>query len=135
MIFRWNSVSKLTLDEARKLAARMRNVAQVGGDPSAERKRDTTPPPTFAEATEATHKALAKDWSDRTADAFLASLKEHAQIWRGSYALLVRRSCGIFEQGRAGKQPAGFVKSILAAWRVRSARSRSDQEQKRPPRD
>lgn len=70
--------SKLTLDEARELAARMRNVAKAGGDPSAERKRDKTPPPTFAEAAEATHKALAKGWSDRTADAFLSSLKEHA---------------------------------------------------------
>lgn len=70
--------SQLTLAEARELAVRLRNVAKSGRDPAAERRRDRSPPPSFKEAAIAAHKALAPTWSVKTADAFLASLQEHA---------------------------------------------------------
>lgn len=70
--------SRLTLAEARELASRLRNVAKSGRDPAAERRRDRSPPPSFKEAAIAAHKALAPSWSKKTADAFLASLQEHA---------------------------------------------------------
>lgn len=70
--------SKLTLSEARELSTRLRNVAKAGRDPAAERRRDRSPPPSFKEAAIAAHKALAPTWSVKTADAFLASLQEHA---------------------------------------------------------
>lgn len=70
--------TKLTLAEARELSARLRNVAKAGRDPAAERRRDRSPPPSFKEAAIAAHKALAPTWSQKTADAFLASLQEHA---------------------------------------------------------
>lgn len=70
--------SHLTLAEARELAVRLRNVAKSGRDPAAERRRDRSPPPSFKEAAIAAHKALEPTWSKKTADAFLASLQEHA---------------------------------------------------------
>lgn len=70
--------SRLTLAEARELAARLRNVAKAGRDPAAERRRDRSPPPSFKEAAIKAHAALAPSWSKKTADAFLASLQEHA---------------------------------------------------------
>lgn len=70
--------SHLTLAEARELAVRLRNVAKAGRDPAAERRKDRSPPPSFKEAAIAAHKALAPTWSTKTADAFLASLQDHA---------------------------------------------------------
>lgn len=70
--------SRLTLAQARELSARLRNVAKSGRDPAAERGRDRRPPPSFKDAAIAAHAALAPSWSKKTADAFLASLKEHA---------------------------------------------------------
>ncbi len=70
--------SRLTLAEARELSSRLRNVAKAGRDPAAERRRDRSPPPSFKEAAIAAHKALSPTWSTKTADAFLASLQEHA---------------------------------------------------------
>lgn len=70
--------SRLTLAQARELAVRLRNVAKAGRDPAAERRKDRRPPPSFKDAAIATHKALKGGWSKRTADAFLASLEEHA---------------------------------------------------------
>ncbi len=70
--------SRLTLAEARELSARLRNVAKAGRDPSAERRRDRRPPPSFKQAAIEAHTSLAGGWSDRTADAFLASLEDHA---------------------------------------------------------
>lgn len=70
--------SRLTLAQARELSARLRNVAKAGRDPAAERKRDRSPPPSFKDATKEAHKALAGGWSQRTADAFLSSLEDHA---------------------------------------------------------
>jgi len=69
---------QLTLSEVRELAVRLRNVAKSGRDPAAERRRDRKPPPSFKDAAIAAHKALAPTWSDKTGDAFLASLQEHA---------------------------------------------------------
>ncbi len=69
---------KLTLAEVRELAARLRNVAKAGRDPVTERTKSRTPPPSFREAAIATHKAQSHAWSQRTADAFLSSLREHA---------------------------------------------------------
>ncbi|RYG89392.1 MAG: site-specific integrase [Alphaproteobacteria bacterium] len=76
--------SQLTLAEARELSARLRNVAKAGRDPAAERRRDRSPPPSFKEAAIATHSALAPSWSQKTADAFLVSLQEHAYPFLGS---------------------------------------------------
>ncbi|MGN6689783.1 MAG: tyrosine-type recombinase/integrase [Sphingopyxis sp.] len=72
--------SKLTLAEARELAARLRNAAKAGRDPAAERKMDRKPPPSFKDAAIATHKAqtASHSWSSKTADAFLSSLETHA---------------------------------------------------------
>ena len=72
--------SRLTLAEARELAARLRNAAKAGRDPAAERKRDRKAPPSFREAAIATHRAQkdSHSWSDKTADAFLNSLEAHA---------------------------------------------------------
>ncbi|GAA0862435.1 site-specific integrase [Sphingopyxis soli] len=72
--------ARLTLAEARELSARLRNAAKAGRDPAAERKKDRKPPPSFKDATIATHKAQKKShsWSDKTADAFLSSLETHA---------------------------------------------------------
>lgn len=69
--------SRLSLAEARELSIRLRNVAKAGGDPSAERRRDRSPPPTFEKAAIAAHEALKGGWVPRTADAFLSSLREH----------------------------------------------------------
>lgn len=72
--------SRLTLAEARELAARLRNAAKAGRDPAAERKKDRKPPPSFKDAAIATHKAqtASHSWSSKTADAFLSSLETHA---------------------------------------------------------
>ena len=72
--------SRLTLAEARELAARLRNAAKAGRDPAAERKKDRKPPPSFKDAAIATHKAqtASHSWSSKTAGAFLSSLETHA---------------------------------------------------------
>lgn len=68
---------RLRLAEARELSARLRNAAKAGRDPVAERRRDRITPPSFREAATATHAAQSHGWSQRTADAFLSSLREH----------------------------------------------------------
>jgi integrase len=72
------SLAALDLGEARKKAAELRAHALNGRDPIAERDKDRRPPPTFREAAKACHEALAKGWTDRHADAFLATLEDHA---------------------------------------------------------
>lgn len=68
----------LTLDEAREKARALRKLAKTGADPVLERDRQRTSVPTFAEAVTAAHEALKSGWNDKTANAFLASLKYHA---------------------------------------------------------
>lgn len=68
----------LTLAEAREKAAALRKLAKAGSDPKVERDRQRVKVPTFAEAVTEAHKALKSGWSDRTAQAFKASLEEHA---------------------------------------------------------
>jgi len=70
--------TSLTLDEAREKARALRKLAKAGADPVAERDKERREVPTFAEAVEKTHEALEPGWNDKTAKAFLASLKEHA---------------------------------------------------------
>lgn len=70
--------TSLTLDEAREKARVLRKLAKAGADPVAERDKERREVPTFAEAVEKTHGALEPGWSEKTAKAFLASLKEHA---------------------------------------------------------
>lgn len=71
--------TSLTLAEARKKAAALRELAKAGANPVAERDRERHVVPTFAEAVTAAHKdKSAGDWTERTAKAFLASLIEHA---------------------------------------------------------
>lgn len=68
----------LTLAEAREKALLLRRVAKAGRDPVAERDKDRAASPIFSVAVTRTHKALEASWGKREADAFLASLKQHA---------------------------------------------------------
>jgi integrase len=68
----------LTLAEAREKAALLRKIAKAGRDPVAERDKDRRSPPFFSEAIEKAHAEFKDGWSEKEADAFLASLKEHA---------------------------------------------------------
>lgn len=68
----------LTLAEAREKAAALRKLAKAGRDPVAERDKERVRVPTFAEAVEKAHAALQSGWAERTANAFKASLEEHA---------------------------------------------------------
>lgn len=70
----------LTLAEAREKAAALRKLSKAGRDPIAERDRDRTQVqvPTFAEVVTKTHEALKSGWGDKTAKAFLSSLKDYA---------------------------------------------------------
>lgn len=70
--------TSLTLEEAREKARVLRKIAKAGADPIQERDRERVATPTFAEAVTETHKALKSGWSDKTAGAFLASLRDHA---------------------------------------------------------
>lgn len=70
--------TSLTLAEAREKAAALRKLAKAGADPVLERDKERKAIPTFAEAVTDAHKALKAGWGDKTAKAFLASLKEHA---------------------------------------------------------
>jgi len=68
----------LTLAEAREKAAALRKLAKAGADPVAERDKERRTNPTFGEAVTAAHLALSAGWAERTANAFKASLEEHA---------------------------------------------------------
>jgi len=70
--------ASLTLAEAREKALLLRRVAKAGRDPVAERDKDRAASPIFSVAVTRTHKALETSWGKREADAFLASLKQHA---------------------------------------------------------
>lgn len=72
------STTDVSLAEAREKAAVLRKAAHAGLDPVAERDRELASIPTFREAAEACHSARAAGWTDRTAAAFLATLKLHA---------------------------------------------------------
>ena len=68
----------LTLAEAREKAALLRKFTKAGKDPVAERDKDTSPPPTFFVALTRAHESFADNLSNKEADAFLASLTQHA---------------------------------------------------------
>ena len=72
------SIAELDLAEARDKARELRKVAKSGGDPIAARDKAKAETPTFQAAAEACHEARSKGWEKRHADAFLASLKQHA---------------------------------------------------------
>ena len=72
------SVQLVTLEEAREKARELRKVARAGGDPVAARDKREVLAPTFREAAEACHKALAPGWVERHANAFLSTLQLHA---------------------------------------------------------
>ena len=72
------SLSDLTLAEAREKAAQLRKLARQGKNPRAERDRSKQFIPTFAEATRLAHAELSKGWSEKTGDAFKATLAAHA---------------------------------------------------------
>lgn len=71
------ALSDLTLEEARDKARELRKVARAGGDPIAARDKREVAPPSFKEAAEACHKALAPGWGERHGSAFLSTLKLH----------------------------------------------------------
>lgn len=70
--------SVLTLADAREKAGLLRKVAKSGRDPVSERDKDRRSPPTFKSATETVHGVHKSSWTEKTADAFLSSLKTHA---------------------------------------------------------
>ena len=72
------STAELELSEARDRARELRKVAKAGRDPIAARDKSKAQIPTFDAAAEACHEARGKGWDKRHADAFLASLKQHA---------------------------------------------------------
>lgn len=72
------STDDLTLAEAREKAAALRKVARQGGDAIAERDKQKSVVPTFAQAVTAAHREKGKGWTDKTAAQFLASLENHA---------------------------------------------------------
>lgn len=82
------ALSDLSLSAARDRAAQFRFQMRQGVDVVADRRHKKMMMRTFAQATEAAHKALAAGWSDKTGAAFLSSLKEHA------YPVLGQRRVG-----------------------------------------
>jgi integrase len=68
----------LTLAEAREKAVVLRRLAKAGRDPVAERDKDRSAPPFFSEVVKKAHAEFKDGWTAKEADAFLASLKEHA---------------------------------------------------------
>jgi integrase len=72
------SSAELDLGDARDKARELRRVAKSGRDPIAVRDKAKSVIPTFGAAAEACHEARGKGWEKRHADAFLASLKQHA---------------------------------------------------------
>jgi integrase len=73
------SIAELTLAEARDRARELRKIAKSGRDPIAARDRAQFAVPTFEVATEACHRdGPPSRWSKRHADAFLASVRQHA---------------------------------------------------------
>jgi len=75
----------LTLAEARLKAAHFRELIKAGRDPFAESKKEIVVTPNFERATKAAHEALKGQWAQKTADAFLSSLKQHAYPVLGKY--------------------------------------------------
>jgi integrase len=72
------SIAELGLAEARDRARELRRVAKSGRDPIAARDKAKVETPTFEAAAKACHEARGKGWEKRHADAFLASLQQHA---------------------------------------------------------
>jgi integrase len=73
------SIAELSLSEARDKARELRKVAKSGRDPIAARNAVKMAVPTFEAAAEACHKeGPPSRWQQRHADAFIASLKQHA---------------------------------------------------------
>lgn len=77
--FGLGSIAELTLEEARDKARELRKVAKSGRDPIAARDKAKSIVPTFEAAAETCHQdGPPSRWSKRHADAFVASLKQHA---------------------------------------------------------
>lgn len=72
------SDADLSLLEAREKAANLRKIARQGKDPIAERDREKVSVPTFARAVDLAHENYKAGWGDKTAEQFLASMKQHA---------------------------------------------------------
>lgn len=72
------SDADLSLLEAREKAASLRKIARQGKDPIAERDRDKVAVPTFAQAVDLAHENYKAGWGEKTAEQFLASMKQHA---------------------------------------------------------
>jgi integrase len=73
------SVAELTLADARDKSRQLRKIAKMGRDPIAARDKAKSATPTFEAAAAACHtEGPPNRWSKRHADAFLASLKQHA---------------------------------------------------------
>lgn len=68
----------LSLADARRKAAILREAARAGRDPVIERDKDRRAVPTFAAAAIACHAQLATGWDPRHAAAFLSTLERHA---------------------------------------------------------
>lgn len=71
------ALSTLSLEQARQVARHLRSVARAGDDPIAERDKKKVDIPSFKDAADACHEALKSGWTERTAKAFLSTLKLH----------------------------------------------------------
>lgn len=109
----------LSLAEAREKAAALRKLAKSGSDPKVERDRQRVKVPSFAEAVTEAHKALSSGWSDRTANAFKASLEEHANPKLGALKVNAIGSADVI----AALAPIWTSKPVMA----RKVRSRIGQ--------
>ena len=71
------SAALVTLAEAREKAQAMRKIARAGGDPDADRKRDTL---TFWEAAQKVHANLLPTWKNaKHAETWLQTIRTHAK--------------------------------------------------------
>lgn len=121
----------LTLAEAREKAAALRKLAKAGANPVAERDKERRRVPTFAEAVVSAHGSLSSGWAKRTADAFKASLEEHAcpklgsmRVDRIGAADIITTMAAIWtEKPVMAKKVRGRILQVLAFAKARGWRT------------
>ena len=87
------SYQLVSLKNAREQAAKYRNIARIGGDPIAERKRAKVAAPTFSEAASTVHSG--RTWKNvKHRDQWISSLKVYV------FPLLEYRRVNCFDRVR-----------------------------------
>jgi integrase len=99
----------LTLAEARLKASQIRALLKAGR-PISETRKEIVVIPNFEGATKAAHEALKGQWAQKTADAFLSSLKQHA------YPVLGKRMVNDIDARTIAKvlKPIWLTKPMIA---------------------